>query len=71
MPRLKSYKLKLAATQSFGDIVVDHYWVTTISGGKNGDRPPITLRIMHTWMRVGNRWQIIDGMSARVPHPQS
>ena len=68
--RLKSYKLKYAASQSFGNIVVDHYWVTMVWTGKSGDLPPVTLRMMHTWMRVGNTWQIIDGMSSHEPHPQ-
>lgn len=67
--RLKSYKLKFAASQSFGNIVVDHYWVTTVWTGTSGDQPPITDRLMHTWMRVGNGWQIIGGMSAPETHP--
>ena len=69
--RLKSYKLKLAATQSFGDnLVVDHDWLTAVWTGKNGDTPPVTLRMMHPWMRVGKQWQIIDGMSAPEPRPR-
>lgn len=69
--RLKSCTLKFAASQSFGNIVVDHYWATTVWTGKNGDLPPETSRLMHTWMRVGSAWQIIDGMSAPEPHPQN
>ena len=67
--RLKSYKLKFAASQSLGNIVVDHFWVTIVWTGKSGDLPPVTLRTMHTWIRVGNNWQIIGGMSAPEPHP--
>ncbi len=69
--RVKSYQLKFAAGQSFGkNLVVDYYWATTVWTGKNGDLPPDTLRMMHTWMRAGDRWQIIDGMAAEVPNPE-
>lgn len=69
--RLKSYQLKFAASQSFGNnLVVDYYWATVVWSGKSGDTPPETVRMMHTWMRVGNRWQIIDGMAAQVRHLQ-
>ena len=68
--RLKSYNLKYAASQSFGNIVVDHYWITIVWTGKNGDLPAATDRLTHTWMRVGDSWQIIGGMSSPEPHPQ-
>ena len=67
--RLKSYVLRPAASQATGNIVVDHYWITTVWSGKDGDEPPVTDRFTHTWIRVGNTWQILGGMSSPEPHP--
>lgn len=66
--RLKSFKLEPAASQATADIVITHYWITIIWAGKGVEQPPSTLRITHTWIRVGNNWQIIGGMSSPEPH---
>jgi hypothetical protein len=67
--RLKAYVFNPAASQSTGNIVVDHYWLTMIWTGNNGKQPPSTIRITHTWVRVGNTWKIIGGMSSPEAHP--
>lgn len=61
---LGSYSLKPAASQATGDIVVTHYWLTSVWMDKDGHGEPHTGRITHTWVRVGTGWQIIGGMSA-------
>jgi hypothetical protein len=66
---LESFGLKPAASQQTGDIVVTHYWLTGIWSGKDGDQPPSTTRVTHTWIKVGNTWQILGGMSCPEPQP--
>ena len=64
---LKSYELEPAASQATDNIVVTHYWCTTAWVDKNGrGEPPLKLRITHTWLRVGDGWQIITGMAGAV-----
>lgn len=64
--RLKQYTLEPAASQATGDIVVTHYWITDTWVDKNGKGAPEKTRIMHTWLRTANTWQIISGMSKEV-----
>ena len=66
--RLKAFELKPASSQSTGDLVITHYWLTAVWTGKSGDQPSSTSRITHTWVRVGKSWQIIGGMSSPEPH---
>ena len=63
---LSGYTLKPAASQATGNLVVTDYWVTMDWVDKNGTRKLERDRITHTWMRVGNRWEIISGMSCPV-----
>ena len=66
--RVFDYELDKEAVRSFGDIVVTHFlaWYVFRDArtGKVLKRTP--LRLTHTWLRHGNSWQIITGMSA--PH---
>jgi len=64
---LQSYSLKPAASQATGDLVVVHYWITPTWVDKDGKAESQTLRITHTWIRVGKGWQIISGMSSPEP----
>ena len=64
---LKSYELKQADSQSHGNIVLTYYWITTDWADKDGHEERQTARITHTWMRVGDGWQIIGGMSCKEP----
>ena len=40
--------------------------VETVGGPPPADARTDTLRITHTWLRTGDTWQIIGGMSAPV-----
>jgi lipocalin-like protein/uncharacterized protein DUF4440 len=62
--RLHSYSLKQAASQVTGNIVVVHYWITTLWADKDGAGQPTTGRVMHTWINSEKGWQILSGMSA-------
>ena len=64
--QLQSYSLKQAASQFTDNVVVTHYWLTSVWGDKSATGSPQTVRITHTWMRVKDGWQIIGGMSAPV-----
>jgi ketosteroid isomerase-like protein len=63
--RLESYSLKHADSQATENLVVVHYWLTSTwtSKDKNVPTTPLTLRIMHTWIKSGKGWRIITGMS--------
>ena len=50
---LKSYVLEPAASQATSNIVVTHYWMTSLWVDKEGHGDPHTSRITHTWMKVG------------------
>ena len=62
-----NYEIERLAIQSFGDVVVVHYrlrdyFVSTESGEEINSQE---FRISHSWLRVGETWQIISGMGAR------
>lgn len=50
--------------EDFGEIVVVHYRFTRVDEYPDGrvEGRGRELKITHTWMRVGGRWQIISGM---------
>jgi ketosteroid isomerase-like protein len=65
-------ELTREGAQEFGNIVVVHYRVTMVStypDGRVEGRGQIS-KITHTWMRVGNTWQIIGGMCGRLTQPE-
>jgi Domain of unknown function (DUF4440) len=65
--KLQSYDLEQVAIQITGNIAADHYRVKmTWSGPESTDIKTETLRIHHTWIRAGETWQILAGMSAPV-----
>ncbi len=61
---LQSYVLEPVEGQATENLVVVHYWLTSIWADKDQRGEPQTSRITHTWLRVGNGWQIIGGMSS-------
>lgn len=61
---LKSHELEPLAIQITDNVAVTHYRVTVVWADKDGKGEPKTSRITHTWIRVGDGWQIIGGMSA-------
>ena len=64
---LESYSLKPGASQATENVIVVHYWVTSVWADKDHHGEPHTLRITHTWIKTGKEWQIIGGMSAPEP----
>ncbi len=59
-------ELRVEGVQLFGGIAVTHY---VASGGLRDGSEAGTWKITHTWIRFGNRWQIIGGMSAQLGGP--
>lgn len=61
----KLLEFKPAAIQATGEgVVVTCYWETDKWADQNGAGEVHTSRIFHTWIKTGNDWQIIGGMSA-------
>ena len=58
---------KPAAIQTNGDLVVVCYWVTSKWASNDGKGTERTIRVFHTWLKTGNDWQIVSGMSMPVP----
>ncbi|MGH9776408.1 MAG: nuclear transport factor 2 family protein [Candidatus Acidiferrales bacterium] len=67
--QLKSYTLEPAASQATENIVVTHYWLTSLWVDKDGRGEPSTIRVTHTWIRTAGGWQIIGGMAAPATRP--
>lgn len=64
---LQSYNLEPAASQKTDNIVVVHYWLTSLWADKDGLGEPHTMCFTHTWIKVDKGWQIVGGMSASEP----
>jgi ketosteroid isomerase-like protein len=65
--KLQSYSIEQLALKVTGEIAVDHYRIKmNWSGSEATPAKTDTLRIMHTWIRTHETWQIIGGMSAPV-----
>jgi uncharacterized protein DUF4440 len=65
--KLQSYSIEQLAIQLTRDIAANHYRIKmTWSGPKPTDTKSETFRIHHTWLRSGDTWQILAGMSAPV-----
>jgi ketosteroid isomerase-like protein len=67
---LQYAKIKPAGIQTFGNVVVVHYWLSELWADKDGKGTPQTFKLTHTWMRSGDTWKIIGGMSAVAPDPE-
>ena len=66
----RSFKLiafKEATIQSTGATVTACYWTTYKWIDKAGQGDEHTVRVIHTWIKNGNDWQIISGMSMVIP----
>ncbi len=64
---LSSYELKPAESQATGGIVVTYCWLTSDWMDKDGHDQRGTMRVTHTWVRMGSGWQILGGMSCPEP----
>lgn len=56
-----------ADIQVTGDMAVVYYRITYKWLDKDGKGNAHTIRITHTWLKTGNDWKIIGGMSALEP----
>lgn len=65
----KAGKFAPAEIHVTGDVAVVCYWITFEWLDKDGAGAAHTLRIMHTWLRTGDDWRIIGGMS--MPEPET
>src|SRR6266700_7010836 len=65
----KTGEFKPAAIQVTEDIAVACYWITFKWLDKDGNGAANTIRITHAWLRTGNDWRIIGGMS--MPEPDT
>jgi ketosteroid isomerase-like protein len=61
-----SYELEPLAIRVTENVAIVCYRVRYCWGGEDGRNMPIAGRITHTWMRSGESWLIIGGMSAPV-----
>ena len=67
----KTVELKPAAIQVTEDVAVACYWITFRWLDKDGSGVANTIRITHAWLRTGNDWRIIGGMSTPEPDTPS
>ena len=65
---LQSYTIEQLAVRVTGNVAIDHYRIRMnwAKGDSSDVSQTDTVRVTHTWMRIGNTWQIIGGMSAPV-----
>jgi ketosteroid isomerase-like protein len=65
--KLESYSIEQLAIQITGNVAVDYYRIDPAwTNSENGKATSNKLRITHTWIRTGETWQIIGGMSSPV-----
>ena len=59
-----TYNLRREAVQSFGDVAVAHYATPIVFTYPDGSTQyeGQLWKFTHTWMKVGEQWQIIGGM---------
>lgn len=61
-----SFRIRPLATRSSGDAVLVHYLLEAELRGEDGAVRAARYRIIHTWVRDGEAWKILGGMSAEV-----
>jgi Domain of unknown function (DUF4440) len=65
----KMVEFKPAAIQVTEAVAVACYWITFKWLDKDRNGAANTIRITHAWLRTGNDWRIIGGMS--MPEPDT
>ena len=63
--KINSYKLGWPTINIFGNVAIIFYRVTH-EGFE--DFPPLSMRVIHTWMKQDGKWQLIGGMAAESQH---
>jgi len=63
----QTVEFKPAAIQVTGNVAVVCYWISFKWLDKEGLGETRTSRITHAWLKTGNDWVIIGGMSMPVP----
>ncbi|HXQ98422.1 MAG TPA: nuclear transport factor 2 family protein [Candidatus Limnocylindrales bacterium] len=66
----KTMEFKPASIQLTGDLAITYYWISYAWQDKAGQGATHTFRITHSWMKIGNDWQILGGMSMPEASPQ-
>jgi ketosteroid isomerase-like protein len=64
----KTGEFKAGAIQVTGDVAMVCYWITFKWLDKDGNGAAHTFRITHAWLKTGNDWRIIGGMSMPEPN---
>ena len=62
--KMKSWDLEPVEFQLTEPVAVTHYRLHYVWVDKGGKEEAETFRVHHTWLRTGDTWQIISGMSA-------
>jgi ketosteroid isomerase-like protein len=69
LSRVIGYDLQRESVQVYGPIGIAFYRVKICLRNPDHSESTTTARIMHTWMKKGDVWQIVGGMSADDPPP--
>ena len=67
--KLQCYKLEHAGFTLIGDVAVSYYYLTEHwldKSGQSAKGEPKTIKVMHTWLRMGDSWRIIGGMAGVI-----
>jgi len=62
--RVVSYEFLSKGVTVIGNVGVTLYSVKATRLGKDGANETFTSRVTHTWLKTGNTWEIVGGMSA-------
>lgn len=61
------YQLQRESVEMHGPIGVTFYRAVVVRRAADGTQGETTERLSHTWMKLGDKWLIIAGMSAHEP----
>jgi len=64
LSRVMAYELNRESVEMHGPVGIAFYRVKMRLNNANHSQSTITARITHTWMKKGDVWQIVSGMSA-------
>ena len=62
--RVVSHEILSKAVRVVGTIGITQYAVRAVRVSTQGDTATFVSRVTHTWVRTGNTWKIVGGMSA-------